>query len=84
MVIEVTDGGPGIPDDDQARIWDEFVQLGRGDNLATSREGTGLGLPISRRLAAVLGGSLDLSSTVGVGTTFRLTLPARPPAAMGA
>jgi signal transduction histidine kinase len=84
MVIEVTDGGPGIPDEDQARIWDEFVQLGRGDNLATSREGTGLGLPISRRLAAVLGGALDMSSAVGVGTTFRLTLPARPPAAAGA
>ncbi|HEU4880814.1 MAG TPA: ATP-binding protein, partial [Longimicrobium sp.] len=83
MVIEVTDGGPGIPDEDQARIWDEFVQLGRGDNLASSREGTGLGLPISRRLAAVLGGALDLSSAVGVGTTFRLTLPARPPVVAG-
>ncbi|HEX2209415.1 MAG TPA: HAMP domain-containing sensor histidine kinase [Longimicrobium sp.] len=81
LVIEVTDGGPGIAEEDQSRIWDEFVQLGRGDNLATAREGTGLGLPISRRLAAVLGGSLDLASTVGVGTTFRLTLPAKPPAA---
>ncbi|MBW3570246.1 MAG: hypothetical protein KY467_03995 [Gemmatimonadetes bacterium] len=80
VVMEVTDGGPGIPEEDQARIWDEFVQLGRGDNLASVREGTGLGLPISRRLAALLGGSLDLSSTAGVGTTFRLTLPARSPA----
>jgi signal transduction histidine kinase len=79
ITIEVTDGGPGIPDEDQARIWDEFVQLGRGDNLANAREGTGLGLPISRRLARVLGGSLDVSSTVGVGSTFRLTLPTAPP-----
>jgi signal transduction histidine kinase len=81
ITIEVTDGGPGIPDEDQARIWDEFVQLGRPDNLAGSREGTGLGLPISRRLARVLGGSLDVSSTVGVGSTFRLTLPTSPPKA---
>jgi signal transduction histidine kinase len=81
LIVEVTDGGPGISEEDQARIWDEFVQLGRPDNLATVREGTGLGLPISRRLARVLGGSLDLSSTVGVGSTFRLTLPASPPRA---
>ena len=81
MVIEVTDGGPGIPEADQARVWDEFVQLGNEANLAGIREGTGLGLPISRRLAAALGGTLELSSAPGVGTTFRLTLPASPPRA---
>jgi signal transduction histidine kinase len=79
VVAEVTDGGPGIADEDQARIWDEFVQLGRGDNLAAAGEGTGLGLPIARRLAAVLGATLDVTSTVGVGTTFRLTLPQSMP-----
>jgi signal transduction histidine kinase len=80
VVIEVTDGGPGIPDEDHARIWDEFVQLDRGDNLASpAAEGTGLGLPIARRLASVLGGTLDVSSTVGVGTTFRLVLPQSAP-----
>ena len=79
VVVEVTDGGPGIADEDQSRIWDEFVQLSRGDNLAGSVDGTGLGLPIARRLAAVLGGTLDVSSTVGVGTTFRLMLPQNPP-----
>jgi signal transduction histidine kinase len=79
-VIEVTDGGPGIAEEDQARIWDEFVQLDRGDNLAgSSGEGTGLGLPIARRLAAVLGARLDVSSTLGVGTTFRLALPQSAP-----
>jgi signal transduction histidine kinase len=79
MVVEVTDGGPGIADEDQSRIWDEFVQLSRGDNLAGPVDGTGLGLPIARRLAAVLGGTLDVSSTLGVGTTFRLMLPQNPP-----
>jgi signal transduction histidine kinase len=82
VVVEVTDGGPGIPEEDQSRIWDEFVQLARGDNLAVpSAEGTGLGLPIARRLAMVLGGTLGVSSTVGVGTTFRLDLPQSAPKA---
>ena len=82
VVVEVTDGGPGIPEEDQARIWDEFVQLDRGDNLAApNAEGTGLGLPIARRLASLLGGRLDVSSTVGVGTTFRLILPQSAPKA---
>jgi signal transduction histidine kinase len=79
VVIEVTDGGPGIADEDQSRIWDEFVQLSRGDNLASTTDGTGLGLPIARRLAGVLGATLDVSSTLGVGTTFRLALPQSPP-----
>ena len=80
VVLEVTDGGPGIAEEDQSRIWDEFVQLDRGDNLAsTSGEGTGLGLPIARRLASVLGAKLEVSSSVGVGTTFRLILPPRTP-----
>jgi len=81
VAVEVTDGGAGIAEEDQARIWDEFVQLGRGDNLAASTEGTGLGLPIARRLATVLGGTLEVSSAPGVGTTFRLTLPRTKPKA---
>ncbi|HEX6041545.1 sensor histidine kinase [Longimicrobium sp.] len=78
-LLEVTDGGPGIAEEDQARIWDEFVQLDRGDNLSGAVEGTGLGLPIARRLATALGASLDVSSTVGLGTTFRLALPQSAP-----
>ena len=77
--VEVTDGGPGIAEEDLGRIWDEFVQLDRGDNLAGSLDGTGLGLPIARRLSAVLGATLDVSSAPGVGTTFRLSLPQSTP-----
>jgi signal transduction histidine kinase len=77
--VEVVDGGPGIPPEDHLRIFDEFVQLAREDNTeAPGREGTGLGLSIARRLAVALGGTLEASSTVGVGSTFRLTLPATP------
>ena len=76
--VEVVDGGPGIPPEDHLRIFDEFVQLARDENGdSTGIDGTGLGLPIARRLARLLGGDIDLSSTVGVGSTFRLTLPER-------
>jgi signal transduction histidine kinase len=76
--VEVIDGGPGIPDEDHLRIFDEFVQLARDENGDSAGiEGTGLGLPIARRLARLLGGDIDLSSTEGVGSTFRLLLPDR-------
>ncbi len=72
--LEVVDGGDGIPAEDLARIFEDFVQLGT-DVIGGAVEGTGLGLPISRRLAHTLGGKLDVSSTPGVGSTFRLLLP---------
>lgn len=68
--IGVTDHGAGIAPADLPRIWEDFVQLGESDQA-----GTGLGLPIARRLAELLGGSLDVASTPGAGSTFRLRLP---------
>ncbi|HYW07545.1 MAG TPA: ATP-binding protein [Longimicrobium sp.] len=70
VVIEVRDGGPGIAAADLSRIFDDFVQL--GDSPAA---GTGLGLPIARRLAQLLGGSLEAASEPGAGSTFRLQIP---------
>jgi signal transduction histidine kinase len=82
LEIEVVDGGPGIGADDQDRIFDEFVQLARDENGdSTGIDGTGLGLPIARRVARLLGGEVHVSSTPGVGSTFRVTLPPSPPAA---
>jgi PAS domain S-box-containing protein len=72
IVIEVTDHGPGIPSQDQERIFQEFVQLGK----TQLQDGTGLGLPISRRLAELLQGSLTVRSKPGEGSTFTLSLPA--------
>lgn len=72
ITIEVADNGPGIPSEDLERIFHEFVQLGK----RLLHDGTGLGLPISRRLAELLHGSLTVSSTVGEGSTFSLSLPA--------
>ena len=71
VVIEVIDQGEGIAPPDQEKIFDEFVQLGK----TQLTEGTGLGLPISRRLAELLHGGLDVESEVGKGSTFRLRLP---------
>jgi PAS domain S-box-containing protein len=71
VIVEVIDEGEGISPDDQERIFQEFVQLGK----TQLTEGTGLGLPISRRLAELLRGSLTLDSEPTRGSTFRLSLP---------
>ncbi|MDQ6870966.1 MAG: ATP-binding protein [Gemmatimonadota bacterium] len=69
--IEVVDEGVGIAKEDITRIFEEFVQVSE-----SKQPGTGLGLPISRRLAQLLDGSLTVCSTPGEGSAFRLTLPA--------
>jgi PAS domain S-box-containing protein len=69
--VDVTDLGIGIPEEDREKIFDEFVQLSQPNQ----HQGTGLGLPISRRLAKLLSGSLEVESRVGEGSTFRLVLP---------
>jgi two-component system, sensor histidine kinase len=69
--IDVVDLGVGIAKEDISRIFEEFVQVSE-----SKQPGTGLGLPISRRLAQLLDGSLTVHSTPGEGSAFRLTLPA--------
>ena len=79
VAIQVRDTGPGIAPDDLERIFEEFEQA----EGSAGRGGTGLGLAISRRLAELLGGSLQVESEVGKGSLFTLTLPLRwaPPEA---
>jgi len=75
LEIRVADTGPGIAAENRERIFHEFEQV----TGATARGGTGLGLPISRKLARLLGGDLLVESTVGLGSTFILRLPADVP-----
>jgi signal transduction histidine kinase len=77
VAVHVRDTGPGIPDSDRARIFEPFVQA---DASATRRHGgTGLGLPVSRELAWILGGEVRLQSVDGEGSTFTVEIPAAAP-----
>ena len=70
----VSDTGIGISESDQRIIFEEFAQI---ENSMQKRvKGTGLGLPLSRKLAELLGGSVEVKSEVGAGSTFSLTVPA--------
>jgi len=66
-IIAVTDTGRGIAEDDLERIFNPFFTRTSG--------GTGLGLPAVRRIVRAHGGRIEVTSTVGVGSTFTLRLP---------
>jgi signal transduction histidine kinase/CheY-like chemotaxis protein len=72
--ITVWDTGIGIASEDQARIFEEFQQVGSLDRQG--QEGTGLGLALARRFVELHGGSLSVESAVGQGSRFSFTLPA--------
>ncbi|MGQ3015886.1 ATP-binding protein [Phenylobacterium sp.] len=73
LICDVQDTGMGIPQDQQARIFDKFVQA---DASNTRRSGgTGLGLAICRELAELMGGQITFSSQPGLGSRFSLDLP---------
>ena len=75
--LVVADTGIGIAPADQERIFEEFYQV--DTPLHRRVKGTGLGLSVSRRMAEMLGGRIDVASAPGEGSTFTLTLPAVHP-----
>jgi signal transduction histidine kinase/DNA-binding response OmpR family regulator len=73
LVFSVADTGIGIPEEDQERIFQEWMQL--DGKLQKAAKGSGLGLPLSRRLAQLLGGNVYVKSTPGLGSTFYMAVP---------
>jgi len=71
--IAVSDTGVGIDPKYHAAIFEEFEQI--EGPLQAKQKGTGLGLPLSRKLAEILGGKISLTSKLGKGATFAITLP---------
>ena len=73
IAVQVWDTGVGIPTDEQARVFEEYYQVGNPERDQT--KGLGLGLAIVRRLAELLGCELELRSEPGRGSCFEFTLP---------
>ena len=72
VLIHVIDRGHGIAHDDQRKIFEPFIRVDPESGL-----GSGLGLPVSRRMAEIIGGRLTVASDLGRGATFTLVLPSR-------
>ncbi len=79
--VEITDQGIGMPADAQAHLFEPFY---RASNVGGQASGFGLGLYIVREIVARHGGRIEVESTEGVGSTFRVVLPLRATAAPGA
>jgi signal transduction histidine kinase/CheY-like chemotaxis protein len=75
MLFEVADTGIGIAPEHHRRIFEEFAQV--ESPLQTKVKGTGLGLPLSQRLAGLLGGTIEIRSQPGQGSVFSLLIPVR-------
>ena len=75
LVVSVSDTGCGIAPDMIDRVLDPFVQVIDPSHSADRAAGTGLGLSICRRLVETMGGELGVKSELGVGSTFRITIP---------
>ena len=75
-MLQVADTGVGIAAADLGKLFEPFNRLG---HVNSRIEGTGIGLAVTQRLVTLMGGHIEVSSTVGVGSSFSVTLPAAPP-----
>src|SRR5262249_16914078 len=75
FALSVTDTGPGIPLDQQNRIFEQFHQVDSSNTKA--KGGTGLGLAIAKQIVEMHGGRIWVDSTLGKGSTFQMELPSR-------
>lgn len=74
VTITITDTGEGIPADSQEKVFNEFETI---ENIRNHHKGTGLGMPICKRLMEIMGGKIYFKSEVGKGTTFYLQIPTK-------
>ncbi len=72
VVIEVSDSGRGIPEEDLMHLFEKFYRVPGAEKFAS---GTGLGLSISKRIVEAHGGNIQVESHLGKGTTFNIQLP---------
>jgi signal transduction histidine kinase len=77
--VSVADTGPGIPEEHQARIFEQFHQVDSSNTKA--KGGTGLGLAIAKQIVEIHGGRIWVQSTPGQGSTFYLQIPMHATAA---
>jgi signal transduction histidine kinase/CheY-like chemotaxis protein len=77
IIFSVSDTGIGIAPKDQEQIFEDFVQI--ESSMQKQVKGTGLGLPLSRKLAELLGGRVSVESELGQGSTFSLSIPIADP-----
>jgi signal transduction histidine kinase len=75
FAVSVTDTGPGIPEEHQARVFEQFHQVDSSSTRA--KGGTGLGLAIAKQIVEMHGGRIWVVSTPGKGSTFQMELPTR-------
>jgi signal transduction histidine kinase len=77
VAIEVVDSGIGIPAEEQGRIFERFYVVDKSRSRQAG--GTGLGLSIVKHIVQLHGGRIELKSTPGLGSTFRVFLPSAVP-----
>jgi signal transduction histidine kinase len=80
-LIVISDNGPGVPDNETQRVFDNFEQLSKGDTREAT--GIGLGLPIARRLARAMGGEVWYERRFPTGARFCYSLPLRRRSVVG-
>jgi signal transduction histidine kinase len=79
LTVKVTDNGPGIRPEDQERLFEAFYRVPQREGGPPRPPGSGLGLALVKAIAETHNGNVSVESTVGEGSTFRITLPIRNP-----